>query len=123
MAQELTPSHSSQPTDALQAITHCPWCEQAFKNLQVSLLAEQDSRQLFHFQCQNCQVNIVALISLAGLVVTSVGVVSDLEREDVHFFLQSQPVQVDEVIQLHQLLGQTQHIRQFKTINPIREPE
>lgn len=123
MAQQMTPSQSSQPTDALRAITHCPWCEQAFKDLEVYLLAEQESLQLYHFQCQSCQVNILALVSLAGLVVTSVGVVSDLEREDVQFFLQSTPIQVDDVIQLHQLLGQAQHIRQFKTINPLKEQE
>lgn len=116
MALELTPSQPSQPTDALRAITQCPWCEQQFKDLQVYLLAEQESLQLFHFQCQSCQVNILAVVSIAGLVVTSVGVVSDLERADVHSFLHNRPLQADDVLQLHQILGQPQHVRQFKTI-------
>lgn len=119
MALELTPFQPSQPTDALRAITHCPWCEQPFKDLQVSLLAEHDSLQLFHFQCQSCQVNILALVSVAGLVVTSVGVVSDLERTDVQSFLQAKPIQPDDVLKLHQALAQPKHIRQFKTIKPV----
>lgn len=123
MAEQLIPSHSSQPTDALRAITHCPWCEQAFKDLEVYLVVERESLQLYHFQCQSCQVNILALVSVAELMVTSIGVVSDLEREDVPGFLQARPIQADDVLELHQLLDQDQHVRPFKFIYPLKEQE
>lgn len=114
MAQDM---NSFQPSDALRALTHCPWCEHQFKDLQVYLVAEQDTLQLFHFECASCQTNILAVVSLSGKSVTSIGVMSDLARSDAHRLLQVRRIQEDDVIQLHQLLRRPEFIRQFKTIN------
>lgn len=108
----------SQPSaDALRLITHCPWCEEQFQDLKVHLVAEQDSLQLFHFQCQACQLFILAAIALNGLIMTSIGMISDLGRLDVLRTLQVPPLQTDDVIELHQLLSEVDLVRQLKTIN------
>ncbi|MEK7539917.1 MAG: hypothetical protein AAB558_01585 [Patescibacteria group bacterium] len=109
--------NSFQPSDTLRSLTHCPWCEHQFQDLQVYLVAEQESLQLFHFECASCQTNILAVVSLSGMAVASVGVMSDLTRGDVHRLLQAQRIQEDDVIQLHQLLGRPDCLRLFKTIN------
>lgn len=112
-----TDMDSFQPSDALRALTHCPWCELQFQDLRVYLLAEQNTLQLFHFECAACRMNILAAVLLSGKVITSVGVISDLARLDAQRMIQSRPVQEDDVIQLHQLLQRPDLIRQFKTIN------
>lgn len=109
--------NSFQPSDTLRSLTHCPWCERQFQDLQVYLVAEQEYYQLFHFECASCQTNILAVVSLSGMAVTSVGVVSDLARTDARRLLQAQRIQEDDVIQLHQLLSSPDCLRLFKTIN------
>lgn len=109
--------NSFQPSDTLKALTHCPWCEHQFKDPQIYLVAERDSLQLFHFECSSCQTNILAAVSLNGMSVTSVGVISDLGQGDVHRLLEAQQIQADDVIQLHQLLDRPDFVCKFKTIN------
>lgn len=110
----------SKPLDTLRAITHCPWCEQQFKDLQVSVVAEQDHMQLLHFQCQACHAYVLAAISFSGMVITSVGVVSDLDRPEVQKSFRSQPVQADEILSFHHQLTNypRSFTEQFKTIKP-----
>lgn len=91
--------------DALRAITYCPWCEKRFHHLQVHVIAEQANHQLLHFQCQECSSYVLVAVSINGTVVSSLGLISDLGREDIRRLLGLPQLQEDDVLQLHGLLN------------------
>ena len=88
---------------ALKNISHCPLCRKKYDPLQAMLLEENEEAHLIYIKCSHCQSSMVVLIMSQGPVVSSMGVVTDLNAEDLVKFKQGNALKEDDVLAVHDL--------------------
>jgi hypothetical protein len=102
MAKKLFNLFNDNPT----LISHCPVCNLRFNPLEARVLEEKDNTHLVHIQCRHCQAAILALIIGNNLGISSIGLITDLNSDDVLRFKNVKAISCDDVIEVHQLLNQ-----------------
>ena len=104
---ELHP-HSAQPSqfydEGIKLISYCPLCESSYNPRQARVLGEKEDSHLLHIQCGNCSNAIIALVLISAVGVSSVGLVTDLDHEEVNRFKGAPAVSTDDVIEVHDIL-------------------
>lgn len=98
--------HSYLPNEGLKLISYCPLCNARYSTMSAKILEEKEGAHLIHLECRNCGSSIVALIFTGGMGISSVGLVTDLTSEDVIKFKNAQDINSDDVIALHEFLGE-----------------
>lgn len=86
-------------------LAHCPLCQVAYEKQGVRLLGERGATRLFHCTCNACGHSILAVILEAQGSVSSVGMVTDLEVQDVLRFRELEPLTDDDCIATHRVLS------------------
>ncbi len=85
-------------------ITHCPVCHLRYDPLEAKILDEVDANHLVHIKCRHCQSAIVAVLLTNQLGVSSIGLITDLDSDDVLKFKDQPTISCDEVIEAHEFL-------------------
>ena len=85
-------------------IADCPLCNVSFFPQEVTVIGEDNRTQLLHATCNQCSSSVVILLLLGDTGLGSVGLVTDLTREDVAHFQRGNLIGVDDVLGLHQAL-------------------
>src|SRR3989338_3029118 len=100
------PSNQSSPyfDQGVKLISYCPLCEQSYNPQEARVLGEKEDSHLLHIQCGRCSNAIIALVLISPVGVSSVGLVTDLGFNEVHFFKEARPISTDDVIETHHLL-------------------
>lgn len=96
----------SQWDEELKLVSFCPVCETRYNPMEARVLGKQGETHLIHVQCRKCQNSILALVLVNHVGASSVGLVTDLTYEDVVRFRCAPCVSIDDVIDVHDLLGQ-----------------
>ena len=88
-------------------VLKCPICGQKY-NLENTKIIESEhdegigeTRLLIHSDCAKCKSSVMFNIEIDGPEVFSVGMITDLTRQDTSRFKHKAPITVDEVIDLH----------------------
>ena len=86
---------------------NCPVCGRSLKGCDVQVLSHEDER--FHLQvtCAQCQVTFIVVLAIAGGAVEEVEA-AGAEEETAPFTAHSEPISVDEIIDLHLFLKRYQ---------------
>lgn len=92
------------PDENLKVITHCPVCHYHYNPVEAKLLAENDGAHLLYIKCQRCQSAVLALVLMSGFGLSSVGLITDLESQEVAKFQQAKAISGDEILELFSLL-------------------
>lgn len=88
---------------ALKNISHCPLCRKKYQPLQATLLEENEEAHLIYIKCSHCQSSMVVLIMSQGPVVSSMGVVTDLNPKDLAKIKQRGFLKEDDILAVHNL--------------------
>lgn len=72
------------------------------------MLDAHEDAHLIYVQCRSCNSSILALVYLEGGSASSVGLVTDLTKEEVMKYRGAEEVSADDVIAVHQLFIETQ---------------
>ncbi|MBI4257035.1 hypothetical protein HY626_03205 [Candidatus Uhrbacteria bacterium] len=91
--------------EGLKLVSFCPVCETRYNPMEARLLGEQGEAHLLHVQCRKCQHSILALVLVNQVGASSVGVLTDLSYADVVRVRSCGSVCVDDVIDVHRMLG------------------
>ncbi len=91
--------------ERLKLVSYCPLCETRSRPSEARLVGEDGETHLLHVTCRKCQGSVLALVFVNRVGASSVGVVTDLLYEDVIRFGQTRAVSVDDVLEMHELLG------------------
>jgi len=106
--RDITPPKSNSQfgkfPEGLKIISHCPVCHFNYNPAEVRILEELDSAQLIHIKCKNCKSAIVALISINSIGISSVGLVTDLDENEIQNFREMSEISGDDVISIYQTL-------------------
>lgn len=90
--------------ESLRLVAYCPLCNQRYNPLEAKVIDKEDNAYLIYVRCRKCQGSIVALVLSTGLGVSSTGLVTDLNSEDLIKFKEAQSITIDNVIDLHEAL-------------------
>jgi len=90
--------------ESIKIISFCPVCNAKYNPLEVKVIDEREEAHLIHIKCRRCQSCVVAVILTNNLGISSMGVVTDLNSEDVIKFKSSHSVSADDSIDIHQIL-------------------
>jgi hypothetical protein len=88
----------------LKIINHCPLCSCSTTKLEARLLGETADRQTVYLHCAECGGSIIAHFMVSGAGITSYGLVTDLSFDDLVKFKKHDPLELDDVIRVHESL-------------------
>lgn len=104
---------------------HCPQCGSLYTNSEVGVLQESEMAILATITCAKCQYQSVVTLSLGGSMTMSLA--SDLKPSEFGKFLNSDPIDTNDLVDIHQFLKKTKgnFNEEFKSLSsaPKRAPK
>ncbi len=98
--------------EALKIISRCPICSAAYETERARLLAKSETAGLIHITCQQCASSFVAMVLVLGQGLSSVGMVTDLNYEDIERLHKAASFTVDEIIEGYQQMQNNEFVKQ-----------
>ena len=90
--------------DSLEHLTKCPLCDKKYQYGKTLLLEEAEDRTTFHLTCDSCKTAILVFVSAGKLGIVSIGMITDLSREEAKKLFGQEAVTANQVIEVHQFL-------------------
>jgi len=85
--------------EALKLINRCPICSESYTPEKAKVFAKNETAHLVHITCEKCQSYFVAMILMMGQGLSSVGMVTDLNYEDIRRLNKLPAISTDEAIE------------------------
>lgn len=86
-------------------ISQCPICQAKDSTFNVKIIEEKEDAQLTYIKCNKCQGKLMALIVASGQMVSSIGLITDLNGEDIEKFRNCEPLHEDNLLEIHEVLN------------------
>ncbi len=93
-----------RPADGLRLVSRCPVCSKEHQPLDTSLVAEHEGSHLIYITCRHCQSGVVAVLEPTSFGFSSLGVVTDLNFEEIKNLSSTNPVSADDVLGVFEYL-------------------
>ncbi len=87
-----------------QFVSRCPLCNAGYRMEDAYQLESTDDASMIYIECSRCKSSIVAVVAMSGVGVVSLGMVTDMTREDVERFRASPSMNSNELLEMIQLL-------------------
>lgn len=105
MLSSQSPGRSAQFFDeTMKLVSYCPLCENRYNFAEARVLEEGATGSLIYIRCPHCHSAILALIVHGHGGISSVGVVTDLQPEEVLKFEAEADLAEDDVLASYQYL-------------------
>ena len=98
----------------LNLITHCPICENGYSNDTVKKFIHRDSVHLAHIACNSCSSYFLAMIMEMGRGISTIGMVTDLNFEDVSRLYGVDTIGIDEIINAYSFIESDNFYKELK---------
>lgn len=108
-------------SQASKILSHCPLCKKTYPEAAVRHLGEQNGANMYHCTCQACGHAMMAVVLEQAGLVSSIGIVTDLEINDALGFFQAKPVSNDECIEAHRVLEHHAPELCQALLNPVKK--
>lgn len=88
-----------------ELVGDCPICETSFQPEDITTVKEKEEITLLHASCSQCESAVMIGVIGSDLgVETSIGMLTDLTKEDIKRFSSAEEVSVDDVLNFHKFL-------------------
>ncbi|MFB6225991.1 MAG: hypothetical protein ABEJ02_01425 [Candidatus Paceibacteria bacterium] len=105
MKQSQNPNQGEEKAEqALSFIQECPVCDLDFEIDGARILRQKGNVSLVHITCQECLSSVLAVVLMTDIGASSLGILTDLEPEDVLKQEHAPNLNHDHILELHQLL-------------------
>jgi hypothetical protein len=94
----------------LKLVSYCPLCESNYNLMEARILEENEGGSLIYIKCRNCQSSILAAVLSNPLGVSSVGLVTDLNPEEVLRYRAEADLVENDVLESYQLLQKIDNV-------------
>jgi hypothetical protein len=93
----------------LAQVLRCPVCGFRYNMEHTKIIDSKEnlaavSNILIHTDCEQCSSSVIFSIAIEGPEIFSVGMVTDLTSKDTDKFRDSNPVNTEDIISLHEFL-------------------
>lgn len=105
------PAHRKRKStieEGMRLIQHCPLCESVYEPLEIKVVDERDDVHLVHVTCPQCNHAVVALIMNQPNGLSSMGLITDAQPDDLQRFQATEAVSWDDCIAVHTILKEDQ---------------
>lgn len=82
----------------------CPVCNTMYDLQKFKILAERDQHVLTYIQCSQCGSALLSVLSMSPHGLQAVGLVTDMNSDEVSQFEQQAAISSNDVLNLHQAL-------------------
>ncbi len=87
-----------------QIISRCPLCNANYRMDDAQVVETSDESSMVYVECPRCRSSIVALVAMSGMGMVSLGMVTDMNREDVERFHAAAGMSSNELLDIIQVL-------------------
>lgn len=101
----------------VKIIAYCPFCEADLNPVRARVVDSNEEKQLVHLQCTKCKTYILALLIKTINGLSSVGLITDLNFNDVMSLKDKISLEADELINLHHKLKQKDIVEKILELN------
>lgn len=84
---------------------NCSVCSGAIEDRSIILVDEKEARTIFHSTCQKCLTATLIFLSQTEKGMMSVGMATDLNRDEVQEMFSRNAISADEVIEVYRLVN------------------
>lgn len=91
-------------TSDYKILKQCPLCETQYTERSVKIIEQKAESELVHMTCIHCKHAILACIVKSRHGVSSVGMLTDLQVEDVQRLHKKSPLHDNDVLDFHTTL-------------------
>lgn len=92
----------------MKLMQQCPLCDAVYEPLEIKVVDERENMHLVHVTCQQCAHSVVALITNQPQGLSSMGLITDAEPEDLQHLKTVDTVSWDDCIAVHNFLKEDQ---------------
>lgn len=82
----------------------CPNCSHRFNRAEASIIGNKGNSILIHITCPKCKISVISSVSLSNAGVMTVGMLTDLSKEDLSMLKEDNAITVDDVIDMHEYI-------------------
>ncbi len=93
-------------SQANKLLSHCPLCKQGYAEKAVQSLGQKDGNELYHCTCHQCGYAMIAVVLEQAGLVSSIGMITDLEINDAVRFYKAEPISNNECVEAHRVLNE-----------------
>lgn len=84
----------------------CPICRNKFRSVDADMVNKNESVFLYCVKCRECLSSaMIAVFSMNDGVVTTMGILSDIQAKDAHLIEEKEAVSVDNVLLTYNYLN------------------
>ena len=98
-------------------LSKCSFCDSDFRAEDLTLLSENEQKTTWHVTCSKCFSSAIFILSSNPSGVIGLGVITDLDKNEVKEKFLKRAVNADEVIDMHQLVSSGNFIELIKSNN------
>jgi hypothetical protein len=90
-------------------IKKCPLCEYSFEDRHIRMVDQVKGSETLHITCPQCESHFVMMLAISDVGVGLVGMMSDLDYDDMKYFSQRKPMSDDDLLLYYGQLDQLHH--------------
>lgn len=87
-----------------QFVSRCPLCNAGYRMEDAYTLESTEDASMIFIECKRCKSSIVAIVAMSGMGIVSLGMVTDMTREDIERFRAAPVLGSNELLEMIQLL-------------------
>jgi transcription elongation factor Elf1 len=86
----------------LESLVKCPICNKKYGQAKVLVLEEESNKTTLHVTCENCKISSLVFVSSGKLGIVSLGMLTDINREEARNLFKGEAISTDQVIEVHE---------------------
>lgn len=88
----------------MEHLTKCPLCQKEYGNFNITILDQKRGKATLHLKCEYCQTASLVFVIVNQSGILSLGMVTDVTKEEAKSMMNREAVSVDEVAEIHDQL-------------------
>lgn len=92
-------------TNNFSLLSDCSVCKKKLKNNDLTVIFERGMKTIFHTTCSNCHTSSIISLSGGQKGLLGVGILTDLDKEEVKKKLLMDAISADEIIEVYKSIN------------------
>jgi hypothetical protein len=88
-----------------EVMPNCSFCGKTFNDEKIVLVYKENAKTIFHITCSRCKTSTLVMMSENQKGLVGVGVLTDLDKEEVAEKIKSGAISSDEIIDTYRFLN------------------
>ena len=102
-----------RPANNLEHLIKCPLCKKEYGNFNITILDQKKGKATLHLTCDYCQTASLVFVIANQNGILSLGMVTDVTKEEAKRAMNREAVSVDEVVEIYQYLKKAEKVEEL----------